>query len=167
MTDESDSALLRRNVAQMRAFLDLSYARERALLDACQGLRFLLEGAAVAPDRQARQEEIKAKASAAVGAVFSPPALDHGLLISYMKLQARVLAQEGVIHALRTDLLTKVAKLGRDLTDAGINLQVEVETGQQLARMVGVPEMADRVREVVMRAVEQERERAKPKDATT
>lgn len=164
MIDESDASLLRRNVAEMRALLDLGYARERALLESCKGLLFLLEGAAVAPDKQDKQEKILVDARKAAAAMFVHPALNHGLLFSFLTLQARSLAQDGVIQQLRGDLLSHVSKFGSELSDAGVKLQIEQEIGRNLARLVGAPELADRVREVVERAVAEMR--SKPKEET-
>lgn len=156
MTDESDAVLLRHNVAEMRSLLDLSYARERALLDACNGLLFLLVGAAVAQDRQDRQEKITADARAAVELVHTRPVQNHGLMLTFYNLQAQCEAQSAVIDRLRevnAELLARVTSLTREVADVGVRLQLAEETARQVGVLVGAPGMADRVRAVVEQAV--------------
>lgn len=80
--------LLRRNVSELRALLDLGYARERALATAANGLLFLLENAAVAPDRQGKVEEITKDAKSALELLTKPPIPNHGLLVEYARLSA-------------------------------------------------------------------------------
>lgn len=167
MTAESDVVPLRHKVAELRSLLDLSYARERALLDACNGLLFLTAGAAVAPDRQDKQEKITTDARAAVELVNAHPVQNHGLMLAFYNLQAERVAQDTVIDRLRevnSELLSRVTSLTRDVADTGVRLQLAEETARQVGVLVGAPAMADRVRAVVEQAVAAHQ--AKPKEGT-
>jgi len=89
-----NETILQRRVAELRSLLDLSYARERGLVEQVQGLLFLLEGAACAPDRQERVQTITDGARAALGALAHAPVPNHGLFADYARLAAEFRAAQ-------------------------------------------------------------------------
>ena len=113
--------LLRRNVAELRSLLDLSYARERALVEHASAFLFLLEGAAVAPDRVAKQAEIVEAAKATLASLTQQPVPNHGLFADYARLSAEHRAAM-VLNATLTSAQQQVASTTVELN--GLRLRV-------------------------------------------
>lgn len=117
--------LLRRNVAELRSLLDLSYARERALVEHASAFLFLLEGAAVAPDRVAKQAEIVEAAKATLASLTQQPVPNHGLFADYARLSAEhraAMVLNATLNATLTSAQQQVASTTVELN--GLRLRV-------------------------------------------
>lgn len=104
--------LLRRNVAELRALLDLSYARERALVDSLRGFQFLHEGAAIAPDREAKAKSICATAEKLLRELTESPLPNHGLFADYARVSAEHKAALSLNAALNQTLTNAIKQTG-------------------------------------------------------
>ena len=121
--------LLRRNVAELRSLLDLSYARECRLVEAVKALQFLLEGAAVAPARVDEQANIVAKVAETLRSLTDRPVPNHGLFVDYARQAAELKAAavlNGTLNsALNTALNTAQQQVATLTADAN-NLRLRV-----------------------------------------
>lgn len=133
--------LLSRNVAELRSLLDLSYSRERALVDAVKGLLFLHEGAAVAPDRQPRVSETLEQVNATLRRLSDHPVPNHGLFAAF----ALVSAEHRAFSRLNATLTNALNTAQQRLADA------TVQTNNSLLRALEAEAVRDAVVELVSR----------------
>lgn len=117
--------LLRRNVAELRSLLDLSYARECRLVEAVKALQFLLEGAAVAPARVDEQANIVAKVAETLRSLTDRPVPNHGLFVDYAR-QAAELKAAAVLNGTLNSALNTAQQQVATLTADANNLRLRV-----------------------------------------
>lgn len=117
--------LLRRNVAELRSLLDLSYARECRLIEAVKALQFLLEGAAVAPARVDEQANIVAKVADTLRSLADRPVPNHGLFVDYARQAAELKAAAVLNGTLNSALNAAQQQVAATTADAN-NLRLRV-----------------------------------------
>ena len=106
----TDETLLRRNVSELRALLDLSYDRERLLANALIAVLRLCEGAAFAPDRQELSGKILDDAKQALAELQARPVINRGLFSAHLNSAVAITA----LQASRDFLLSEL-KQARDI----------------------------------------------------
>lgn len=140
--------ILRRQIAELRSLLDLSYARERSLVTSVNGLMFLREGASIAPDREAKAIEIDTQVRETMQSLTEKPVPNHGLFADYARLAAEHAA---VMHLNATlnaklqqtsDYLNKVVQDTNEIRLREIELNAKVEA---VMRMLNRPDLLDAV----------------------
>jgi hypothetical protein len=117
--------LLRRNVAELRSLLDLSYARECRLIEAVKALQFLLEGAAIAPARVDEQANIVAKVAETLRSLTDRPVPNHGLFVDYARQTAELKAA-AVLNGTLNSALNAAQQQVATLTADANNLRLRV-----------------------------------------
>lgn len=142
----------RRAQLELRALLDISYGRERALLTALNALMWLSEGAAFAPDRQAEAASAMSAARDAIDAAARSATPNHGLLLGYLTLTAEHEALRAHTNTL-TDLLRtaseELARVRVEIESASAQRDEAVAVARKLAEVMGNPEMAQRIADAV------------------
>ena len=143
-----DATLLRRNVAELRSLLDLSYSRERALISHVATLLNLLDGAAVAPDRAAELEPAVAAAKETLKSLQQYPVLNHGLFADY----ARVSAEHRAAMTLNATLTATLNQAQQQVTTTTVELNslrlrvLEAEAVREaISKMLNRPDLIDPV----------------------
>jgi hypothetical protein len=140
--------LLRRNVAELRSLLDLSYARERALVEHVTAFLFLLEGAAVAPDRVAKQTEIVDAAKATLTALVQQPVPNHGLFADYARLSAEhraAMTLNAALNATLTSAQQQVANTTVELNGLRLRVMEADAMRDAVAALLNRPDLTDAV----------------------
>lgn len=143
-----DATLLRRNVAELRSLLDLSYSRERALVSHVATLLNLLDGAAVAPDRSVELEPAVAAAKETLKSLQQYPVPNHGLFADY----ARVAAEHRAAMSLNATLNATLNQAQQQVTTTTVELNalrlrvLEAEAVREaISKMLNRPDLVDPV----------------------
>lgn len=84
--------------------MDLSYAREKELAEALMQVRVLLDGAALAPDKQASAEVVTANIDKVVKQLSEPPCPPEGLFIKHALLVCEHTGSKAANEYLRRQL---------------------------------------------------------------
>lgn len=140
--------ILRRQIAELRALLDLSYARERALITSVNGLLFLREGAALAPDREQKAAEIEGQVRETLRGLTEQPVPNHGLFADYARLAADHAAAMHLNATLNakvnqlSDYVNKVVQASNDARLREIESEAKVEA---LTRLLNRPDLVEAV----------------------
>lgn len=154
----TDRPLLVRQVNELRALLDLSYARERALVNALVKADNLLDGAAVAKDKEPLAEDTRKAIRDTLDTLRNPPAPPEGLFIRHAKLVCELAGASRAAEYLRTQLETEAQRnanyevLVRDLRSKNAELKAEQRALRQL---IGDPEITERVMEAARQLMPQ------------
>lgn len=145
---------------ELRAHLDLGYTRERGLFAALRAARSLLEGAAVAKDKEDQFQPTLALIDSALQVVTRPRAPVLGLLVNHAVVQAQkeaaVVSNNGLQEELRAaaktiaDLRTEASQLAQHVR------QLEAEKSA-LLRLIQDDEVAERVMEAGRQLMEKPR----------
>ncbi len=157
MTYSHDQAALVSELRDVRALLDLSYARERAAFSVINRAERLLEGAAIAPDREAELPEFRTALGELRTLVSSRPTPNHGLMVELAALRCELTAAKTVNQEIATEnrrLLDQVAaqklaisklsaehaeadaawKAARQMFHDARNFDVTIQAAQELLR---------------------------------
>jgi hypothetical protein len=140
--------LLRRNVAELRSLLDLSYSRERALIEHVSALMFLLEGAAVAPDRVAKQTEIVEATKATLASLVQQPVPNHGLFADYARLSAEhraAMTLNATLNATLTAAQQQVAGTTVELNGLRLRIMEADAMREAVVALLNRPDLTDAV----------------------
>jgi hypothetical protein len=140
--------LLRRNVAELRSLLDLSYARERALVEHVTAFLFLLEGAAVAPDRVTKQPEITEAAKATLTSLAQQPVPNHGLFADYARLSAEhraAMVLNATLNATLTSAQQQVSNTTVELNSLRLRVMESDAMRDAVVSLLNRPDLTDAV----------------------
>lgn len=146
----SQEQLLRREANEMRALLDLSYARERALAGALLRARQMLEGAAVAPANETKIKGVLTLCDEVLATLSKPAAPPEGLFIRHAKLVCELAGAAKAVELLRTELTSESRKLS-ELTETNRDLEVGMSALEAekaaLLQLINDPPVTERVME--------------------
>lgn len=93
-----------RTILELRALLDLSYAREKELANGLVQVRALIDGAALAPAMEASAEVVTANIDAVIELLAEPPAPPEGLFIKHAMLVCELTGAKSANEYLRRQL---------------------------------------------------------------
>lgn len=140
--------ILRRQIAELRSLLDLSYARERSLITLVNGLMFLREGAALAPDKESKAIEIDAQVRETMQSLTATPVPNHGLFADYARLAAEHAAAMHMNATLNENLRKSSDYLNKVVQDANAIRLREIELNakvEAITRMLNRPDLIETV----------------------
>ena len=142
----------RRAHLELRALLDISYGRERALISSINALLWLTEGAAFAAEKQGEASQAVAHAKEALASAAKASTPNHGLFLQHLLLAAEVEAARQHIQSV-TQLLhnanAEIVRLRGEWESAAAQRDEAVIVARKLSEVVANPELTQRVADVV------------------